>query len=297
VIYEIKHVTNFTYEASVAATRCALRLRPREGGGQIVERCQIETTPPWATMVEHVDFFGNRVLDATIDAPHAKLRVALAARVVVVRPEPLVAGLAPDWRAVRQAALASTSLVADSPSHHLFASRLVPLHAGATDYARSSFPKGRSVLEGALDLARRIKQDFDYDPAATDVSTPLEDAFAARRGVCQDFAHIMISGLRGLGLPAAYVSGYLRTVPPPGQPRLEGADASHAWTSVWCGPEFGWVDFDPTNGLLVGDEHIVVAIGRDYADVSPIDGVLIGAGKQTLNVEVDIIEVDATHHA
>jgi transglutaminase-like putative cysteine protease len=291
VIYDIKHVTNFSYEASVAATRCAIRLLPRAGGGQTVERCEIETTPVSAAMVERSDFFGNRVVDAAIDTAHAKLRVALSARVAVTRSAPPSAGLAPAWEIVREAASASSSLAASSPVHWLFPSRRAPLDAAVTEYTRASFAEGRPILEGALELACRIKADFDYDPAATDVSTPLAEAFAARGGVCQDFAHIMIAGLRGLGLPAAYVSGYLRTVPAPGLPRREGADASHAWTSVWCGAELGWIDLDPTNGLIVADEHIVVAVGRDYADVAPIDGVLIGAGKQSLEVQVDIVEV------
>jgi transglutaminase-like putative cysteine protease len=137
----------------------------------------------------------------------------------------------------------------------------------------------------------RIKSDFRYDPTATAVSTPLTEAFTKRGGVCQDFAHIMIAGLRGLGIPARYVSGYIRTIPPPGKPRLEGADASHAWVSVWCGVEFGWLDLDPTNGIHVGNDHIVVAIGRDYADVSPIDGMIHGSGGQKLVVTVDVIPI------
>ena len=147
------------------------------------------------------------------------------------------------------------------------------------------------MLEAAAELMARIKADFKYDPEATAVSTPLREAFEKRGGVCQDFAHIMIAGLRGLGLPAFYVSGYIRTIPPPGKPRLEGADASHAWVSLWCGQEFGWRDLDPTNALFIGDDHIVVAIGRDYADVSPIDGVILASGAQKLSVRVDVIPV------
>ncbi len=165
---------------------------------------------------------------------------------------------------------------------------MTPLHAPATDYARESFPPGRPVLEGAAELMGRIKEDFAYDPEATHVATPLAEAFEARGGVCQDFAHIMISALRGLALPAAYVSGYIRTTPAPGQPRLEGADASHAWVAVWCGEPFGWIHLDPTNAMFADDNHILVAIGRDYADVSPIDGVIVGAGRQALDVSVDI---------
>jgi transglutaminase-like putative cysteine protease len=163
----------------------------------------------------------------------------------------------------------------------------VALVPDVTDYARSSFPSGRSALGGAFDLMQRIRRDFRFDSKATSVRTPLQEAFALRAGVCQDFAHIMIAGLRGLGIPSAYVSGYLRTIPPAGQPRLRGADASHAWVSVWCGD--GWIGLDPTNGIVMCDDHIVVARGRDYTDVSPIDGIVSSSGAQKLKVEVDVV--------
>jgi transglutaminase-like putative cysteine protease len=135
----------------------------------------------------------------------------------------------------------------------------------------------------------RIRTEFKYDPKATVISTPLQEVLDKRHGVCQDFAHIMIAGMRGLGLPAAYVSGYLRTIPPPGKERLQGADATHAWVSVWCGEELGWIGFDPTNDILVENDHIVLAIGRDFSDVSPVDGVIVGARKQKLAVAVDVL--------
>jgi transglutaminase-like putative cysteine protease len=144
-------------------------------------------------------------------------------------------------------------------------------------------------VAAVAELNNRIHADFRYDPGATEVSTPVAQAFEARHGVCQDFSQIMIVGLRGLGLPASYVSGYLRTIPPPGQPRLEGADATHAWIAVWCGSALGWIGFDPTNAMLAGDDHLVLAVGRDYADVAPIDGVILASGGQTLKVEVDVI--------
>ena len=147
------------------------------------------------------------------------------------------------------------------------------------------------MLDGARELAARIRTDFTYEPKSTAVSTPLEQAFEQRRGVCQDFAHIMIAGLRGLGLPASYVSGYIRTIPPPGKPRLDGADATHAWVSVWCGAELGWIGFDPTNAIDAGNDHIELAIGRDFSDVSPIYGVFLGSGAQELEVDVDVIPV------
>jgi transglutaminase-like putative cysteine protease len=166
---------------------------------------------------------------------------------------------------------------------------LVPRFEPATAYTRESFPAGRPVLQGAAELMRRIKADFKYDTKATVVSTPISEAFGKRHGVCQDFAHIMIAGLRGIGLPAAYISGYLRTIPPPGKKRLEGADAMHAWVSVWCGEAHGWVGLDPTNAMLMGNDHIVLAKGRDYADISPVAGIILGSREQDVDVEVDVV--------
>ncbi|QGM47412.1 transglutaminase family protein [Methylocystis heyeri] len=288
MIYEIRHVTSYDYAAPVASARCLLRLLPRDDGGQRVLRSAVGLAPQPSRRNERVDFFGNRVIEASIGSPHSALQITLEARIDVRRPQPPAAALTPIWETARRAAASSQSLGPLSPAHFLFPGRLTPLQAAVTGYARESFPEGRPVLEGALDLMRRIHADFRYDPAATEVTTPLPEAFARRSGVCQDFAHIMIVALRGLGLPAAYVSGYLRTLPAPGEKRLEGADASHAWISLWCGPAFGWLQLDPTNNMLVCDEHVVLAVGRDYADVSPIDGVILGAGKQRLQVSVDV---------
>jgi transglutaminase-like putative cysteine protease len=289
VIYDIRHVTTYRYEAPVATTRCTVRLLPRSDNGQSVSDSMLDVTPPPVGLVERRDFFGNRVVILHIAAAYRELRIAALAHVTVERPEMPAPGLTPAWESVRREAAAAHTLDWDSPVHRLYPSRRVPFHAPATDYARASFAPGRPILEAAADLMNRIHADFTFDPAATAVSTPLAEAFAKGRGVCQDFAHIMIASLRGLGLPAGYVSGYIRTIPPPGQKRLEGADASHAWVSVWCGLEFGWLDLDPTNAVLVGDDHIVNAIGRDYADVSPIDGVFMGSGKHKLSVSVDVV--------
>jgi transglutaminase-like putative cysteine protease len=293
VIYDISHVTTYSYEASVASARCAIRLTPRDSRGQRVLASRIAATPAPEATRESVDFFGNHIIEATIREPHAKLRIAMTARVAVDREEPPAPGLTPAWETIAREAGAIRRLDRDSPVHWLLPGRLTPLEPPVTEYARESFPPGRPVLEGAAELMRRIKEDFAYDPEATHVTTPLAEAFAARGGVCQDFAHIMIAGLRGLALPAAYVSGYIRTVPAPGQPRLEGADASHAWIAVWCGEPFGWIHLDPTNAMYADDNHIVVAFGRDYADVAPIDGVIVGAGRQALAVSVDITPVGA----
>jgi transglutaminase-like putative cysteine protease len=293
VIYDLSHVSTYGYNSSVASARCTIRIWPRVDADQTVIASRIDVTPAPTERRETIDFFGNRVTEARITTPHRKLRVALTARIDVHRAPAPAPGLTPAWELTRHAAASAQSLGSMSPVHFLFPSRLAPLAAPITTYARESFATGRPVLEGAADLMRRIYMDFDYDPDATEILTPLVEAFERRSGVCQDFAHIMIAGLRGLGLPAAYVSGYIRTYSSPGKPRLEGSDASHAWVLAWCGPEFGWLHFDPTNNLIATDEHIVVAIGRDYADVSPIDGVMRGSGKQSLDVAVDVKPVEA----
>jgi transglutaminase-like putative cysteine protease len=288
VIYDIVHHTTYKYDAPVASARCAMRLIPRNDRGQTVLSNHIELSPTAEFISDRIDFHGNRVCEARILKPHTKLQIALAARVEVEREPPPAPALTPAWEIVRNAANATNSLAASSPAHYIFASRFVPLFNAATDYARESFSPGRPILEGAIELTERIRADFAYDPDATRVATPIAQAFERGRGVCQDFAHIMIAALRGLGLAASYVSGYLRTFAAPGQARLEGADSTHAWISIWCGPEFGFLDLDPTNAIAIGNDHIAIAIGRDYGDVSPIDGVILGAGNQDLDVSVDV---------
>jgi len=197
--------------------------------------------------------------------------------------------ISPPWESVVSEAVATLSLASDSPALGLYPSRRVSLFDDATAYARKSFSDRRPVREAAMDLTRRIQADFAYDPDATKVDTPPQEAFHHRHGVCQDFAHIMIAALRGLGLPALYVSGYIRTIPPAGKERLAGADASHAWVSLWCGSALGWADFDPTNAQAVQNDHIVVARGRDYSEACPIESMVLSSGRHTLDVEVDVI--------
>ena len=288
MIYDVSHITVYSYEASVASTRCALRLIPREASGQKLLRGAIDILPEPDIISERTDFFGNQITDVLVRKPHSKLCIELTALVEVSRPEPPHLSQTLPWESTARAALAVSSLSNAAPVHWLYPSRYVGLHHEITDYARVSFSSGRPILEAADEFMRRIQNDFTYDPKSTDIATPLLQSFQSRRGVCQDFAHIMLAGLRGLGLPAAYVSGYIRTIPAPGQAYLEGADASHAWVSLWCGDANGWVQLDPTNGIIVHDEHIMVALGRDYADVSPIDGIIVSAGKQELDVSVTI---------
>lgn len=287
MIYTLRHLTTYRYGRPVRFARCALRLQPMDGEGQSVLSSDLTISPTPRTRTVRRDYFGLGVVSFLIDTPHNELRVEAVSRVRVERGPlpPAESGMA--WEAVRDAALSGRSMAPDAPIHFLFPSVRVPLVASVTDYARASFPPGRSAYGGAVDLMHRIRADFAFDAKATTVHTPLETAFDLKAGVCQDFAHIMIAALRGLGLPAAYVSGYIRTIPPAGRPRLRGADASHAWVSVWCGD--GWIGLDPTNDTGACDDHIVVARGRDYTDVSPIDGIVSSSGPQRLKVEVDVI--------
>ncbi|MFZ0497189.1 MAG: transglutaminase family protein [Methylocella sp.] len=289
MIYDIRHLTLYEYGSTVTFSHCALRLLPTDGPGQTVLSSELCITPAPAQTIERMCFFGNRLTFLTIETAHRKLIVEANTSVEIDRSEPLNISETPAFDMVREEAFASTSFDRDSPAHFLHPSRLAPRFEPASDYARESFPAGRPVLDGARELMRRIKADFKYDTKATVVSTPLSEAFGKRRGVCQDFAHIMIAGLRGIGLPAAYISGYIRTIPPAGKKRLEGADAMHAWVSLWCGDARGWVGLDPTNAMMIGNDHIVLAKGRDYADISPVAGIILGSREQDVDVKVDVV--------
>ena len=292
MIYFIRHRTTYSYEAQVKFARCVLRLTPPSTASQTVMHSALSVTPTPVQTHERTGPFGETTTTVVVDTPHKALIIEARATVDVHAPAVEALPGDPPWERVRTRALGSAVLDADGPASYLYPTPRTPLTAEITEYARRSFAPGRPVVEAAADLMTRIHAEFTYDSKATDVRTRPDQAFSLRRGVCQDFAHVMISGLRGLGLPAAYVSGYLRTTPPPGRPRLEGADATHAWTALWCGEERGWIGFDPTNAIFVENDHIVLAVGRDYADVAPIDGVLLAPGEQTLKVEVDVIPQD-----
>lgn len=284
--YDIRQVTDYHYAHPVAFAQHVLRAVPVERPLQRVQTSAIAISPAPASRRDDRDFFGNYRIFLEYDRAHSKLVIETRARVVIAgRPVPPAS---PPWERVRETAFASADIGPASPVHALFPSPYVPRDLTIRAYAAESFPPGRPILEAAFELARRIQADFSYAPGVTDTSTPAAEAFAMRKGVCQDFTHIMLSGLRGLGLPAAYVSGYLRTIPPAGKPRLEGADATHAWVQVWCGPDLGWWGLDPTNGLIVGTDHIVLAVGRDFVDVAPNGGVLIGSGDHDIAVSVDV---------
>ena len=287
--FNVTHVTRYTYGAGVELTTGVLRLKPVSRDGQVLERFTLTTDPPCLPPAERIDPFGNAVLSLRIEKPHHELTIEASSIVRIERPT--VLEMSPPWEQVAAEAIAVPSLTFDSPALGLYPSRAVALFDAATAYARESFTGRRPVYEAAMELNRRIRADFVYDPEATEVSTPADVAFAHRRGVCQDFAHIMIAALRGLGLPALYVSGYIRTIAPPGKERLAGADASHAWVSVWCGGSMGWMDFDPTNALAIQNDHVEVARGRDYTDASPIESMVLSSGSHQLKVEVDVVPI------
>ena len=292
MIYDVAHVTRYKYGASVVVNDCVLRLHPPDEPGQRVSNFRIEATPTPRDWREQSDAFANHVSRMRIETSHRELTIKSTFRVDVARAAPPIPALTTPWEHIASQAAATQSLEADSPAFALYPSRMVSLFSDANAYARQSFPAARPIYEAAIDLNTRIKHDFAYDSKATDVHTAPAEAFRRKRGVCQDFAHVMIAGLRGLGLPALYVSGYIRTIPPPGKPRLAGADASHAWVAVWCGPSFGWLGLDPTNAIPESDDHIVVARGRDYADVPPVDGLILSSGGHELEVSVDVAPVD-----
>jgi transglutaminase-like putative cysteine protease len=290
MIYDIRLVTLSTYERDVPFARHVLRLKPRDGDGQRLLKYTLEVAPDSSGMLPGCDFFGNEATNVVCTEPHREFVARAMARVEVTAAQ--AHGASPAWEDAAEAALQIGDLSAESPAHFLFPSRMVAISDAIAAYAAESFPPGRPVRDCVIDFNKRLHADMTYDGEATTVSTLPDEAFALRRGVCQDYAHIMISGLRALGLPARYVSGFIRTLPPPGQPRREGADSMHAWVSAWCGAEAGWFAVDPTNALVVAEEHVCVAIGRDYSDVAPLDGVIVTTGAQrAVDVAVDMAPV------
>jgi transglutaminase-like putative cysteine protease len=290
MIYDIRLVTLSTYEDYVPFARHVLRLLPGGRSSQRVLSCALSVEPASCELYAARDFFGNEVTSVACLEAHHSFIARAEARVEVTPPVPM--GETPPWEQVAAEALRVPSLAPDAPAHFLYPSRMAPLSDTIRAYAETSFAPGRAVADGVVDFTKRLHADFVYDGAATTVSTLPEEAFVLRRGVCQDYAHVMISGLRSFGLPAAYVSGFIRTLPPPGQPRREGVDSMHAWVMAWCGETAGWLAVDPTNALVVKDEHVVVAVGRDYSDVAPLDGVIFSSGAQrTVDVAVDMAVV------
>lgn len=285
--YRVSHATTYRYGKPVDLASHMLHLAPRELPHQQVLACRIVATPEPSRQSQRFDHFGNGVAWLFLDRPHERFEVTLEATIDVLFPRPREPATTLPWELVAAAAR-QAGPQAWQAAEFAFDSPMAPAEAGAGAYASVSFPPGRPILAGLLDFNARIRREFAFKAGVTTISTPVARVLAQRAGVCQDFSHLMISGLRALGLPARYVSGYLRTKPPPGQTARRGADQSHAWVGAWLGPEFGWVDLDPTNDLVVRDEHVVLAWGRDYGDISPVRGVILGGGHHTVSVAVDL---------
>jgi len=287
LLYEITHTTTYDYLEEVSVSHHLVRLTPRHYSKQTCLTHELAIVPKPGTVRAHRDYFGNPTHFVEVETPHQQLVIKSRSRVAVSPasiPEPLET---PAWETVRARCRDDHSGESLEAHEFTYASPLVPIADEFADYAKTSFTPRRPVLDAVADLTRRIAEDFTFDPAATTVSTPVAEVFRERRGVCQDFAHFQIACLRSRGLPARYVSGYLETDPPPGQPKLRGVDASHAWVGFFC-PGIGWLDVDATNNCIPSLRHITIGWGRDYGDVGPIRGVLVGGRKQTLRVSVDV---------
>lgn len=286
--FRVLHRTEYQYENEMADGFTAAHLLPRWTPNQTVQSAELRIVPVPDERDTVFDQLGNTLSLFAVHHPHRSLRVE--AELVVDVAVPDVPAESPPWEAVARAASAARGDEALELGPYLAPTPATPW-APELASLTSEFTPNRPVLEAVGALCRRIFTEFRFDPAATDVSTPLGDVLAQRHGVCQDFAHVGVAALRSVGLPARYVSGYLETLPPPGQPKLVGVDASHAWCAVWAG-ECGWVDFDPTNDQMPPQRHVTVAWGRDYDDVAPVRGVVIGPpGGQTLSVSVDVTQL------
>lgn len=288
--YAITYKASYDYTARASRAMHMARLLPIATSEQEVNIASLDVHPTPDQSGAMADFFANPVRWFLIDSDHDDLTLTMKAQVRVHRQPNLLAN-ARTWQDVAKEACGSNSLAPDSPVHFLQPLTATMMDAALRIFAARFFAPDVQLIEAVEALNRAIFQDLRYDAEATDVSTTAAQAFALSAGVCQDFAHIMIAVCRSVGVPARYVSGYIRTLPPPGKPRLEGADAMHAWVSVWTGKEGGWVDYDPTNGVKVLDEHITVAVGRDYDDTPPVRGEVMGGGSQSHEVAVDVIEL------
>lgn len=291
--YDITHTTTYEYTDPVSLSHHTVRLHPRNLPRQRRLEDSLQLQPRPVVMESHIDYFGNQMTFATVEGVHKKLVVTARSRVEVKAAKWPTPAETPKWEAVRDFSLGYRADEILEAREFVYASPLIPKKSAFAAYAEGSFTPRRPILEAVLDLTDRLYQDFKFDPKATNVATPLEEVLKSRRGVCQDFAQLEIAFLRGVGLPARYVSGYIETDPPPGKPRLAGADASHAWAAFFC-PGIGWIDVDPTNNLLPSTRHVTIAWGRDYSDVSPVRGVILGSGEHSLKVAVDVIPATGT---
>ena len=294
MVLEVEHETLYRYHGSVELAQHIAFLRPRDDAAQRLLDFRLQIEPPPSQLRSDLDAFGNVRTLFALNAPHESLRVVARSRVRVSPPEALPP--APAWEAARGRWRYVAGRAPDPAAEFAFASPLLPQHPALRAWAEPSFPPGRPLDEAALDLMHRLHRDFDYVPDSTEVDTPVLEVLLQRRGVCQDFAQLLIAGLRAMGLAARYVSGYLLTEPPPGQPRLQGADASHAWAALALpgadGAPAGWLELDPTNDCVAAAAHVRLAVGRDYGDVPPLRGVIRGGGRHRLEVRVSTRPAD-----
>ena len=286
--YRIEHETRYAHRGGVSISQHVAYLTPRTLPRQRVRWHDLTIEPAPASCVQRVDYFGNAVDQFTILTPYDNLCVVGRSLVEVLAAEPPVdPDASAEWETVRDELSYERGAAYADASEFSFPSPYAVTAPELAEFARDSFAPKRPVVAAAIHLMHRIHEGFAFDPGSTTIATPVTRVLADRRGVCQDFAHLQIGCLRSLGLAARYVSGYLLTEPPPGQPRLVGADASHAWLSIWC-PRLGWVDLDPTNDVLPSHRHVTLAWGRDYGDVSPLRGVVLGGRTHTLHVGVSV---------
>jgi len=288
--YQIQHTTTYEYSEPVSLCQNLAHLNPRPGSRQWCEQSVLSITPDPAVLEERMDYFGNPVAYFTIQEQHRELIVSASHRIAIRTDRPAQTSSVA-WEEVRDRLRKDTSSPWLDAYQFTFDSRFAAAGPRYATYAGQSFVPGRPIGEAILDLTRRIHIDFVYDPKSTSLATPVAEVFENRRGVCQDFAHVQLACLRSLGLAARYVSGYLSTVPPPGRQRLIGADATHAWVSLFCG-DAGWVDVDPTNNQVPSDRHVLLAWGRDFGDVSPLKGVILGGGEHKVKVAVDVTPIE-----
>ncbi|WP_428677848.1 transglutaminase family protein [Reyranella sp.] len=293
--YLLSHRTTYTYASTVDSAHHIAHLRARNFPGQKVSSISVNTSPVPALAVQHLDHFGNHIDIYRIDKPHTRFDIEVRAEIDVRFPEPPAAASTPPWEDIRASLQGDGFPHPVEASEFIYDSPLVPSVEALRVYGAQSFTAGRPILEAARELTSRIRTDFEYHPGATDISTPLADVFAGKAGVCQDFAHVEIAALRSHGLAAGYVSGYIRTINSKDDIALRGADASHAWVAVWCGEAAGWVHLDPTNDLVAHEDHVVVAWGRDFSDVSPLRGVILGGDSHSYGVAVSLIPTRLTN--
>jgi transglutaminase-like putative cysteine protease len=287
--YLLSHRTTYSYKSSVDSAHHIAHLRARPFPGQTVTSISLTAHPEPSMAVQHLDHFGNQIDILRIDQPHQRFDIEVRAAVDVSFPVPPPADETPPWEEIAEMLRGDGFPKPIEANEFVYDSPLVPPEDALKAYGALSLKPGRPILDAARELTTRIKADFEYHPGSTDISTPLHEVFEGKAGVCQDFAHVMIAALRAHGLAAGYVSGYIRTVNSAEEIALRGADASHAWVAVWCGDTAGWVHLDPTNDLVAHEDHIAVAWGRDFSDVSPLRGVILGGGRHVYSVAVTVL--------